>query len=272
MNDLQNGRTTFKWTIVEVLKGKTFPILVAIYICHIIFRQLSVYWLESQMIFLNSLGLSTVSLICYLPAILVGILFVWFYQNNKDINKMMVVGVSLEELERREKQFKWHGLFGLVIGYVLWGLSSSTVMPIAREMMSTGNSMGFILFFVLTIGIPIVIIVTYKPINNAMVEKTATNVELIAEYKAGLYDQLIPEDCINKTDRNGILICLQKAEAHTVRGAIYVHRAKRFLKGVIKIGGVIGSIATVLILIVTFGVVNGFSKNVTDEFNDAIRG
>lgn len=274
MSDLkegQNGKVSFKWSISEVIKGKTFPILVATYVSHILLENLCIKWFESQMIFFNSIGLSIVSLVCYLPAILVGILVVWLYQNSKDVSKMMVVGVSTEELERREKQFKWHGLFGLVIGYILWGLVTSIVMPIAREMMNAGNSMGWIIFFVLIIGVPVLIIATYNPINKKMVKKTRTNAELIEEYKAGLYDQLIPEDCANTTDKIGILVCLEKAEAHTVRGAIYVHRVKRFLKGFGKASGVVGKIAAVLLLIVTFGVVNNLSKEIGDAIDDAFR-
>ena len=200
MSNLTNEKISFKWTILEVLKGKTFPVLVAIYVCQMLLNNLCISWFESQMIFFNSIGLSIVSLICYVPAILIAILVVWIYQNNKNVTKMKVFGISIEELEHREKRFKWHGLFGLVIGYILWGLVSSIMMPVAQEMMALGNSTGWTIFFALILGIPVLIIVTFNPINKKMVEKTGTNVELIEEYKQGLYEELITEDCINETD------------------------------------------------------------------------
>lgn len=265
MSNTQNEKRSFKWSIADAIKGKTFPILIATYVSQMILNRLCVTWFESKEVFFNSIGLSLVSLICYLPAILIAILVVWFYQNNKDVNKMMVIGVSMDELERREKKFKWHGLFGLVIGYVLWGFLLTVVEPFVSE--KTLSLLLLIMF-----GIPVLIIVTYNPINKKMVEITGTNRELIEEYKAGWYNQSLPEDCVNEKDKNGILVCLERAEAHTVHGAIYVHRAKRFLKGLGKMGGIVGAVLAGVILIITFGAVNGFSKSLGDSIDDAFRG
>jgi len=264
MSDLKKERVTFKWSIIETIKGKTFPILVTSYICHTWMNKFCVAWFESKEVFFNSIGLSLVALFCYLPAIVAAILLVWIYQNNKNVNKMMVVGVSLEELERREKRFKWHGLFGLVIGYILWGLVIAIFTPMVSEL-------NFLTMLAIVVGIPVLVIVTYNPINKKMVEKTGTNRELIAEYKSGLYNQLLPEDCMSETDKKGILVCLEKAETHTVRGAIYVHRAKRFLKKIAGVGGVIGLAVAGILLLISFGVVNVFTKAVGEGIDDAVR-
>lgn len=269
MNNFTNEKISFKWTILEVLKGKTFPVLAAIYVSYFTLNLLFTFWLNGQSGFVE---ITFLPLIFGVLSILIGILMVWLYQNNKNVSKMMVVGVSTDELERREKKFKWHGLFGILIGYVLWILALAIGNPIAQNLIENGNSIGWLLFFAVTLGVPILIIVTYNPINKKMVEKTGTNVELVEEFKAGLYNQLLPEDCASKTDRNGILVCLEKAEAHTVRGAIYVHRAKRFLSGLGKMGGLVGAIVTVLLFVVTFGVVKGIGKAIGEEFDDALRG
>ncbi|MBQ3559359.1 MAG: hypothetical protein IJA07_07615 [Agathobacter sp.] len=265
MSNLQNEKISFKWTIVETIKGKTFPILIAMYVSQMVLNRICIAWFESKEVFFNSIGLSLVSLVCYLPAILIAIFVVWIYQNNKDVSKMMVVGVPIEELERREKKFKWHGLFGLVIGYLLWGLVLTVVTPIATQIHGS-------MLLLIVIGIPVLIIITYNPINKKMVAKTKTNQELIEEFKVGWYEKLLPSDCVNEADKKGILVCLERAEAHTVHGAIYVYRAKRFLKGLGKISGIIGAILAGVILIITFGVVNGFSKNLGDNIDDAFRG
>lgn len=254
---MSEEKKTIKWSVLEVLKGKTFPVLVLVYVVRLLLQKICLISLENQMIYLNDTGISIVSTICYLPALVIGVLVVWLYQNQKDISKMMIADIPLEELERREKKFKWHGLYSILIGFTLWGY----MIPI-------GFSMGGFAGFVCMIGTPLLVIVLSKPINKTLLEKTETNKELIEEFSNGVYNACIPEDLNTKGDWDGVLEVLEKGEAHTIRGAFYVRRFKKAVKKVASVGGVFGTILGVILFIVTFGVANNMGKAIGKSMSD----
>lgn len=247
MSNVNNQKVTLKWNLWEVIKGKTASVLITIFVISTLLVSVT-----------DMIGIRFISIVYTVPSVILGVLTVWIYQNHKNVNKMMVAGVSLEELERREKRFKWHSMFGILIGYVAWLYGIST-MDMSR---------GIFMPLFIMIGFPIVFILVYKPINKLLVKVTHTNEGLIEDFTAGLYNKLLPEDCSSQADKIGILECLEKAEAHTVRGAMYVHRFKKGLKAVGKVGGVFGSIIGVLILLLTLGTVNRFNRSVGNNMRD----
>jgi len=246
----QKEKTTLKWNLLEVLKGKTFSVLLSIFAAHFLLTTLT-----------GMIGIQFIPVIYYVSSVIFGVLAAWIYQNRKNVNKMMVVGISLEELERREKKFKWHSLFGILIGYVLW-ISAIILMTQIEIHINI-----FVRLFIM-IGFPVLFIIIYKPLNKMLVKITHTNEKLIQEFQQGWYNHILPEDCSSQADKYEIAKCLEKGEAHTVRGAMYVYRVKRCLKGVGKAGGVLGTIVGVFVLLLTLGMVNSFNKSVSGNMRD----
>lgn len=211
------------WSMLEIIKGKTFLFLVLTIILTFLFKNIAN---DSLNYFLNknndsfyspqySFGLY--SYILALPASLLSILIIktWlklrnFFQkpsNNKAIYK------EYEQKIHQEKKFKWYSLYGIAIGFfvVLPILLKITNDPLEKYI---NNDFAY-----MTANATILFtsVLSSFIINKIMIHITNTNEDLLSEISLGKYDSHFK----NEQDKTKIIKILKRGRMSSVKGALF---------------------------------------------------
>ena len=152
---------------------------------------------------------------------------------------------AARELFDKQCRFFWSRMYSLVLGYFLWGISFTVGFAIVRA--HNGSFLAELAVFTAAV---LLALFMFNGFNALMIHLTGTNQELIADFRAGRFQNQIPASCRDQASMRGILHVLETGEAGSIRGAVIWYRLKRTVYAIYRrVARVLGKAALVILVI-----------------------
>lgn len=221
-----------KWTMKNILTGKTRPVIILTIILTIVFNKLFNQLMTREVIvegglyssYTNHFSIGIYGAVFAIPAGFISILIVKFFMNIKK---------GKPDSFDDERKFKWYSIYGTVCGFVILFLLANLNSTLADQMEISNVWDGFKWAFAVII-IPVVIaVISAKLLNKVMIRITNTNGKLIEAIQSGRYDA----EFSNMDDKNRVLKLLEKGNVSSIKGGLWFLRIRDFT--IIVVGGII---------------------------------
>lgn len=222
-----------KWTMKNVLTGKTRPVIILTIILTIVINKLFNQIMSREVAVENGLyssyniefSLGIYGVVFAIPAVFISILIMKFFMNKIKRNS----DYSFEEAVK----FKWYSIYGTVSGFIILYLLINSVGTYADQI-QVSNLWEAIKWFLVALIIPVVIaVLSAKLINKVMLRITNTNRNLIADIQSGRYDS----GFANKEDKSDVLKLLTKGRVSTIKGGLWFLKIRSYI--IIAVAGIV---------------------------------
>ena len=152
---------------------------------------------------------------------------------------------AAQALFDKQCRFFWSRMYSLVLGYFLWGISFTVGFAIVHA--HNGSFLAELAVFTAAV---LLALFMFNGFNALMIHLTGTNQELIADFRAGRFQNQIPASCRDRASMRGILHVLETGEAGSIRGAVIWYRLKRAVYALYrKTARFLGKAALVILVI-----------------------
>jgi hypothetical protein len=267
MTNNSSPHPTPRWTFWAVVRKKPIKFLaLTLLFTYLLLRAVDPLFVQ----LIHGLGIKHVPDLVYILIILAAFVVGGFLSGTV---LKLVSNFTLKRMEPGEAQklfesqnhFFWSRLYGLVVGYLVLAITANLSSDIMLKIVK-GNSPLNILIILVGLAIPLLLAnVAARVLNRVMIKLTGTNKQLIADFKAGRYNDKVPQRYRNQSDMDGILRTMENAEAGTIYTAIPVYGLKKHISRTLKqTGKAVGIFALILTaLAVVFGM--GMSNFINNE-------
>ena len=260
------ARKRNKWTSKEIIKGKTLPFIVMTvfftYIINVLANRSLTYLLNigSTSTWTHIYGFGVLGIIFAIPAAFISIFIIKIGLKIKGTSRPKsndpLHEYKAEREENQEKQFKWHNIYGIVLGYFFLGFIFNLSKKLTQYIHTTGLQDRPILesniSLLITIACIVITVKVVKTLNKIMIEKTNTNKEVMYDVMEGIYDS----DFSNIQQKDRTLKLLEMGKVSSVKSALTYLKTQKWVRNF----GIFSLAITSILFLATFGVVNFFAK------------
>lgn len=259
----KNDKMKVRWTIKEVLIGKTFQVIVLTIIISIALIKLA----NAALTFYGNIGNTSLmrydydfglySLVLVLPAILFSAIILKVIINLQGKNVNYVSEEEALSAHKKEVRFKWHRAYSIVFGYLVMILMFKGFFAFVdkRRDYTTKSICFHLVLGILCFIIPVVV---SNVLNKLMIKITSTNRELIEEMKLGAHNDQIKDKFLNEKDFYGIIKILENAEALSIKSSVAIYRIKVAILKICKAYFVVSVVIGLVVFLISCGAINIF--------------